>query len=91
MSPLLGILGIAYSLYYVFTSPSGGFSGFLDYPSLVLLLLMPPSIMLLSHNLGDCILGIGTLLRALFLPQVREERKLLTYSLRPHQWFVVKV
>ena len=77
MSPLLGILGIAYSLYYVFTSPSAGFSGFLDYPSLVLLGLMPPSIMLLSHNLGDCILGIGTLLRALFLPQVREERQVI--------------
>ena len=33
MSPLLGILGIGYSLYYVFTSPSAGFTGFLDYPN----------------------------------------------------------
>ena len=77
MSPILGILGISYSLYYVFTKPSAGFNGFLDMPSLVLLLLMPPSIMLLSHSLSDCLLGIATLLKALFKPQAREEKHII--------------
>ena len=77
MSPILGILGISYSLYYVFTKPSAGFNGFLDMPSLVLLLLMPPSIMLLSHSLSDCLLGIATLLKALFLSLKLEKKSIL--------------
>lgn len=66
MSPIIAIAGIVYSLYYVFTNPATGFSGYLDKPSLVLLGIMPPSIMLLSHNLNDFFVGFVTLLRSLF-------------------------
>ena len=37
MSSLMGLTGIIYGLYFVFTYPKGGFSGYLDTPSLVLL------------------------------------------------------
>ena len=66
MSPLIALCGICFSLYYVFTTPAQGFQGYVDQPSLVLLLLMPPSVMLLSHTVKDFILGIDILLRALF-------------------------
>jgi chemotaxis protein MotA len=61
MSTAIGLAGIFYSLYFVFTYPVTGFSGFYDLPSLVLLLLAPPSIMLLSHTLGDFAMGVRIL------------------------------
>ncbi len=73
MSPLIAIAGIVFSLYYVFTSPSGGFEGYLDKPSLVLLGMMPPSVMLLSHTLKDFYVGFSTLLQALFRGNKREK------------------
>ena len=53
MSSLIGIAGIVYGLYFVFTYPKGGFSGYFDLPSLVLLGVLPPSIMLLSNKITD--------------------------------------
>ena len=66
MSPILAIVGIISSLYFVFTSPSSGFQGYLDKPSLVLLGIMPPSIMLLSHSIKDFAVGFETLFKSLF-------------------------
>lgn len=66
MSPILAIIGIVSSLYFIFTTPSTGFQGYLDKPSLILLGVMPPSIMLLSHTLKDFYVGFATLLKALF-------------------------
>ena len=66
MSPIIAIVGIVFSLYFVFTNPSSGFQGYLDKPSLILLGIMPPSIMLLSHSLRDFFVGFETLLKALF-------------------------
>ena len=67
MSVLLGLGGIISGLYYVFTYPSaGGFSGYFDKPSLVLLVAVPPSIMLLSHQVSDFWTGITTLVHAMF-------------------------
>ena len=65
-SPILAILGICGSCYYIFNFPSPGFTGYLDIASLVFLGVMPPSVMLLSHSLGDFGLGISTLLKSLF-------------------------
>lgn len=66
ISPLLAILGIGGSCYYIFAFPSPGFTGYLDIASLIFLGIMPPSIMLLSHSLGDFGLGIATLVKSLF-------------------------
>lgn len=84
MSPLLAIAGIGYSLYFVFTSPSGGFQGYLDKPSLVLLGIMPPSIMLLSHSLKDFYVGFATLLKALFTTS-RSEKEVINVLTRSSQ------
>ncbi len=60
------LIGIAYGLYFVFTAPAGGFHGYLDMPGIVLLGLLPPSIMLLSHRISDFLLGIKMLFQAMF-------------------------
>ena len=73
MSSLLGILGIAYGLYFAFTSDKTGFSGYFDLSSLVLLGVLPPSIMLLSHKLSDFGTGIKLLLTAMFNNHVRKQ------------------
>lgn len=66
MSSILGLLGILYGLYFVFTAKQGGFTGFVDIPSAVLLGILPPSIMLLSHKISDFALGIKILLQSMF-------------------------
>ena len=66
VSAIVGIIGIIGSLYYVFNFPSPGFAGYFDKPSFVLLMIMPPSVMLLSHSIQDFITGISTLVTTLF-------------------------
>ena len=73
MSPIIGLAGIGFSLYFVFSSPLEGFRGFYDLPSLVMLALCPPSIMLLSHTIGDFLTGIGALIKAQFGGQKRTQ------------------
>ena len=77
MSGLLGICGIAVGLYYIFTFKASNFVGFLDIPSLVFLCVLPPSIMLLSHQLADFWTGIQILFRALFHNTTREQRSII--------------
>lgn len=77
MSPLLAIAGIGYSLWFVFTHQSPGFNGYFDKPSLVLLGIMPPSIMLLSHTLKDFFTGFLTLLKSLFHAQAGVQREVI--------------
>src|SRR5690606_24392092 len=69
--------GIAYALYYVFTTPSPGFKGYLDIPSLVLLALMPPSVLLLSHTLGDLFTGISTVFKSMFNRHNRHQKEII--------------
>ena len=66
MSTLIGLAGIVYGLYFVFTAPKGGFSGYFDPPSMVLLGLVPPSIMLLSHKISDFLMGVKILIQSMF-------------------------
>ncbi len=66
MSTLLGLAGVCWSLYFVFTYPSKGFGGYYDLPSLVLLVVAPPSIMLLSHTVSDFIHGANILFGSMF-------------------------
>mgnify|MGYP001599263164 CR=1 FL=1 len=66
MSPIIGIAGIVFSLYYIFTFPTPGFTGYLDIPSLILLGVMPPCVMLLSHSIFDFLTGFKLLVSALF-------------------------
>lgn len=77
MSPIIGIMGICFSLYFTFSFPSSGFSGYYDKPSLVLLGIMPPSVMLLSHSLKDFFTGISTLLKSLFSSQNKAQREVI--------------
>ncbi len=66
MSSILGLIGIVYGLHYVFTEPPRGFTGYYDKTAIVLLGLLPPSIMLLSHKISDFFTGIKILFQALF-------------------------
>ncbi|SMF32600.1 motility protein A [Pseudobacteriovorax antillogorgiicola] len=84
MSPLLAIAGISLSLYFVFTNPSSGFQGYFDKPSMILLGIMPPSIMLLSHSLKDFYVGFVTLFKALFTTS-RKETEVINVLTRSSQ------
>lgn len=70
-------MGIAYSLYFTATHHGTGFNGFYDKTALVLLLLMPPSVMLLSHTLTDFYVGLSILVKALFRTQSRREKEVI--------------
>jgi chemotaxis protein MotA len=77
VSLLIGIIGICYSLYFAASHGSGTFHGYLDRPSIVLLAIMPPSIMLLSHSLRDFAVGFSILFQALFRVQGRAEKEVI--------------
>ena len=66
MSFILGMSGILYSLYFVFTHPHTGFHGFWDVTAAVLIGVTPPCIMLLSHTLVDLLAGYGILVSSSF-------------------------
>ena len=57
MSFLLGLGGIFYGLYFVFTYPKSGFSGYFDLPSLVLLGLVPPRLCFFHISSSDFLDG----------------------------------
>jgi chemotaxis protein MotA len=79
LSSLLGFAGVFFSLYYVFKNPSAGFNGYFDKPSLVLLGLMPPSVMMLSYTLKDLYLGVITLFKALFKSPAQTEKEVINF------------
>ena len=66
MSPIVGLAGIGFSFYFIFSHQSDGFQGYFDSPSMILLGVAPPSIMLLSHTLNDFVMGIKLLLSSMF-------------------------
>ena len=66
LSPIIALVGIFGSIYYIFTYPSPGFAGYFDKASLVFLGVMPPSVMLLSHSVKDFSVGFITLVSSLF-------------------------
>jgi chemotaxis protein MotA len=71
------MIGIFYGLYFAFTAEKSGFSGYLDIPSLVLLGILPPSIMLLSHKLSDFGTGIKLLFAAIFNNHLRKQSQII--------------
>ena len=83
MSPIIGLAGIGFSLYYIFMFPTKGYAGYLDMPSAVLLGLTPPCIMLLSHTLGDFLVGAKLLVAAMFSRNKKHQKEIidtLTYA-----------
>lgn len=78
MSFLIGLVGIFYGLYYVFTFPKGGFSGYIDKPSLMLLGLLPPAIMLLSHKLTDFATGVKILFTSMFSNNNKKQYEIIS-------------
>ncbi|MDD9950151.1 MAG: MotA/TolQ/ExbB proton channel family protein, partial [Zetaproteobacteria bacterium] len=77
MSGIIGMAGIIYGLYFVFTAESSGFTGYYDLPSLVLLGILPPSIMLLSHKIGDFLTGIKILITSMFQNSRRQQNQVI--------------
>lgn len=77
MSSLLGLLGIGYGLYFIFAHPSAGFAGYFDAPSAVLLGLLPPSVMLLSHQLSDFFTGTRVLFQSMFNSTNRKQNSVI--------------
>lgn len=66
MSGIIGLCGIVYVFYVVFTHPHTGFTGYIDKTAIILLAIAPPSIMLLSHTIQDFLTGFVILFRSTF-------------------------
>lgn len=77
MSSIIGITGIIYGLYYVLTQQQDSFTGYLDKPSFVLLGILPPSIMLLSHKISDFLTGFKILLQSTFQNTKRHQNHVI--------------
>lgn len=77
LSPIVGMIGIIGSLYAVFELGGKGFSGYWDLPSAILLGVAPPSVMFLSHTIGEFFLGLKTLLASLFSRNKAHEREVI--------------
>lgn len=66
MSSIIGLIGIISGLWYVMTHPAGGFHGYIEPHGIILVGVLPPCIMLLSHRLSDFSTGIKILLQSMF-------------------------
>lgn len=77
MSPILGLLGIAFSLWFAFTHEGTGFKGFVDPAAMVLLGVGPPAIMLLSHSVTDFITGFRLVISSMFFGTRRQHEEVI--------------
>lgn len=77
MSPILGLCGIAYCVYFVVNAPHNGFRGYLEPSAIVMVGLCPPSVMLLSHTLKDFLVGFVTLFQAMFATNRRAQAEVI--------------
>ena len=77
MSSIIGLAGIVFGIWYVMTHHSQGFQGYFDTHAMILLGILPPCIMLLSHRLSDFGTGIQILLQAMFDNTRRQHRDVI--------------
>jgi chemotaxis protein MotA len=77
MSAIIGIIGILSGLYYTLTHHASGFNGYFDKSALVLTIVLPPSIMLLSHTLTDFFTGYRILFRSMFGNHAKQQSKVI--------------
>lgn len=77
MSLIIGLCGIVFSVWFVLTWPGAGFKGYFDLPSAVLLGVMPPSVMMLSHTIGDLLMGFRLLFSAMSSKQRRQQMEII--------------
>lgn len=67
MSPIIGLAGTIFALWFALTHEGKeGFTGYVQPAGLVLLIVAPPCIMLLSHALTDFVTGIKLLISSMF-------------------------
>lgn len=67
MSAIIGTIGIVFALWYAFVNEGkSGYTGFFQPAGVILLLVGPPSIMLLSHTLTDFVTGFKLLVSSMF-------------------------
>jgi len=85
MSQLLGLLGIAFSIWYVISHPAAKFHGYWDPAAMVLLGFGPPSVMMLSHTLGDLIVGIKLLTSSIFSRHSQQQMEIINALTRASQ------
>jgi chemotaxis protein MotA len=74
---IIGLAGIIFAIYFTVTHPGQGFAGYFDLPSAVLLGIMPPSVMLLSHTLQDFGVGFSLLFQAAFNFHNKRQREII--------------
>lgn len=77
MSAIFGLFGIIYGIRFVFTYPHKGFTGYYDPPGIVLLSVLPPCIMLLSHRMGDFLTGFKILAQSMFNNTKRQHKTVI--------------
>jgi len=66
MSPILGVCGVVFSMWFFVKFEGNSFTGFFQWAGIVMLGVAPPSIMLLSHNVLDFLMGLKLLFSSAF-------------------------
>ncbi len=77
MSALIGICGILFGIGFTFTHKHEGFSGYFDISGFILVGVLPPSIMLLSHTIADFFVGIRVLFSSIFNQTNRQRSRVI--------------
>ncbi|MBP6217639.1 MAG: MotA/TolQ/ExbB proton channel family protein [Oligoflexales bacterium] len=77
MSSLIGFAGIIFGIYFTLTHHGTGFKGYFDGTALVLLGILPPSIMLLSHRLSDFRTGFKILIQSIFNDTMKQQAQVI--------------
>jgi len=85
MSQLIGLTGIALTIWFVMTHPHGAFQGFWDPSAAMLLGVGPPCIMMLSHTLSDLLLGINLLFKSITSAHSRNQQEIIATLTRASQ------
>ncbi len=85
MSQILGLAGIIVTIWFVITHPHSAFNGYWDPSAAMLLGVMPPCIMMLSHNLTDLLMGIKLLFQSITSQHNRHQREIIEVLTRASQ------
>lgn len=85
MSQIIGLIGIAWTTWFVMNHPHAGFTGLWDPSGAMLLGLGPPCIMMLSHTVGDLILGIKLLFQSITSGHGRHQQEIIETLTRASQ------
>ncbi|MCX6119938.1 MAG: MotA/TolQ/ExbB proton channel family protein [Proteobacteria bacterium] len=85
MSQLIGLSGIIFTIWYVISHPHSSFNGYWDSSAAMLLGVMPPCILMLSHSISDLFMGIRLLFQSITSQHNKNQMEIIEVLTRASQ------